>query len=273
MIRKIVLWLIPGLVTLVLGTALTASPAIAADPSVIGDNSVAAYIGNGGLLLPGSFSGTSETRKSVAECLGCTWSYTIYCQQGAGVPCKHAVVTCPKGSLLYRVGFGLTSETVATIGSVCWGSSKPVTRRDVETKLNDQVIRYVPSLKPGFSPSGGSLTAIPVIFWSGQPTNFRPPAFSLSGHKVKITATPTWRWVWADGNSAWKSVPGADYPIRQITHQYRSPGTYVVGVTAVWTAEYTVAGLGTFAVAGEVIRQSKAMTVPIRSARTVLVSH
>jgi hypothetical protein len=175
--------------------------------------------------------------------------------------------------LLYRVGFGHTPDSVATIGSVCWGSGKPVTRHDVEAKVTDLVIRYVPSLKPGFCPSGGSLTSIPVIFWTGQPTPFLPPAFSLSGHKVSITATPTWRWVWGDGTSGWKSVPGANYPSRQVTHQYRSPGTYPVGVTTVWTAGYSVAGIGSFDVGGEVIRQSKALSIPIRSARTVLVSH
>ena len=273
MTSKTCLRVVTGIVVLFLASIVAQGPVTADEPNVVGDNSQAAYVGTGGLLLPGSFSGSSSTKRSVAVCLGCTWTYTIYCTQGAGVPCKHAVTSCPKGSLRYRVGFGRTPETVATIGSVCWGSSKPVTRQDVDSKIKDLVVQYVPHLSPGFSPRGGSLAAIPVIFWTGQPTNFSPPPFTLSGHRVAITATPTWRWAWADGNSVWKSVPGADYPSRQITHQYRSPGTYVVGVTTVWSAKYTVAGVGTFTVDGEVIRQSKALTVPIGSARTVLVTH
>lgn len=249
------------------------TPVQAATPNVGGNNSLAAYVGTGGLLLPGSFSGSAATKKSVAACLGCTWKYTIYCTQGSGVPCKHAVTACPRGSLLYRVGFGRTPTTVATIGSVCWGSGQPVTRKQVESRLDDQVLRYVPALKPGFNPAGGALTSIPVIFWSGQPATFRPPAFALSGHTVTIEATPTWRWVWADGTAHWKSVPGAPYPSKQITHQYRSPGSYSVGLTTVWTAEYTVSGVGTFAVDGEVIRQTKTLTVPVRSAQTVLLAH
>lgn len=249
------------------------SPGIAANPDVGGNNSISAYVGTGGLLLPDSFSGSTQTKNAVAICLGCTWRYTIYCMQGANVPCKHAVTSCPRGSLLHRVWFGHTPTTTAVVGSVCWGSSTPLTRRQVEDQVNDYVIRYIPSLRPGFDPPNGSLTTVPVIFWTGQPNSFSPPNFSLSGHLVAITATSTWRWTWDDGTSIWKSVAGAQYPSRQITHQYRSPGKYSVGVTAVWQAKYTVSGIGTFDVTGEVLRQAKTLQVPITSARTVLVSH
>jgi hypothetical protein len=67
-------------------------------------------------------------------------------------------------------------------------------------------------------------------------------------------------------------VAGARYPSRQITHQYRNPGKYQVGVTTVWQARYSVSGVGTFEVTGEVLRQSKALDVPVSSARTLLVS-
>ena len=249
-----------------------ASP-VAANPNVGGNNSISAYVGTGGLLLPNSFSGSKATKSAVADCLGCTWRYTIYCMQGANAPCKHAVTSCPRGSLLYRVWFGRSASTVAVVGSVCWGSSNPVTRRQVEGRVNDHVIRYIPALSPGFAPPGGSLTSVPVIFWTGQPTSFKPPNFSLSGHSVSITANPTWRWTWGDGSSVWKSVAGAQYPSRQITHQYRSPGNYSVGVTAVWQAQYTVSGVGTFDVSGEVLRQSRTLAVPVKSAKTLLVSH
>jgi len=252
---------------------LIGAPAYGANPDVGGDNSISAYVGTGGLLLPDSFTGSGSTRSSVANCLGCTWRYTIYCMQGANSPCKHAVTSCPRGSLRYRVWFGRSASSVAVVGSVCWGSSTPVTRRQVENRIDDHVIRYVPALRPGFDPPGGSLTSVPVIFWTSQPTSFRPPNFSLSGHSVSITARPTWRWTWGDGGSTWKSVSGAQYPSRQITHQYRNPGNYSVNVTTVWQAQYTVSGVGTFEVSGEVLRQSRNLSVPIKSAKTVLVTH
>lgn len=266
---------------LVLGAAILASaltmsatpPSYAANPDVSGNSSAAAYVGTGGLLLPKSFSGSGSKKTEVANCLGCTWKYTVYCSHGSDVPCMHAVTSCPRGTLKYRVWFGTSPELLSVIGSVCWGSSTPVTRKNVESRIDDYVIRYLPALKPGFDPPGGSLTSIPVIFWTGQPTVFKPPKFSLSGHSVSITAHPTWRWTWGDGQVVWKSVAGAQYPSKQVIHQFRSPGTYRVGVTAVWEAKYTVSGLGTFDVAGEVVRQSKSLEVPITSARTVLVTH
>ena len=259
---------------LVIGLSiLVNTPSYGANPDVGGNNSIGAYVGTGGLLLPGSFSGSNATKSAVADCIGCTWRYTIYCMQGGNSPCKHAVTSCPRGSLLYRVWFGKSASTMSVVGSVCWGSSKPVTRQQIESRIKDQVVRYVPALRPGFAPPGGSLTSIPVIFWTGQPTSFRPPSFSLSGHSVSITARPTWRWSWGDGASVWKSVAGAQYPSRQITYQYRSPGHYKVGVTTVWSARYTVAGIGTFDVSGEVLRQSRTLNLPIQTASTVLVSH
>jgi len=248
------------------------SPSFSATPDVGGNNSISAYVGTGGLLLPDSFSGSKATKSAVSDCLGCTWRYTIYCMQGANAPCKHAVTSCPRGSLLYRVWFGRTPTTIAVIGSVCWGSTEPITRRQVEGRIDDYVVRYIPALRPGFDPPGGSLTSVPVIFWTGQPTNFKPPSFMLSGHSVSITAIPTWRWIWGDGTSAWKSVAGAQYPSRQISYQYRSPGNYDVGVTAVWQAKYTVTGIGTFDASGEILRQSGKLAVPVRSSKTVLIS-
>jgi hypothetical protein len=249
------------------------APSHALSSDVSGDNKMAAYIGTGGLLLPESYSGSADTRSQVANCLGCTWKYTIYCMQDSDTPCRHAVVSCPAGSLLYRVSFGLTPATVSEIGSVCWGSSQPLTRALAEARVREYVIRYVPELAPGFDPSDGTLTSIPGIFWTGQPTILVPPSFSLSGRSVTITAKPTWRWVWGDGTAIWKSVSGSPYPSRQITHQFGTPGDYETQVTAVWMATYTVSGVGTFEVSGELIRQTQVLVVSVKSARTLLVGH
>jgi len=250
---------------------LTPSAAVSTD--VTSDNEMVAYIGTGGLLLPESFSGSSDVRFQVANCLGCTWRYTIYCMQNSDAPCLHAVMSCPAGSLLYRVGFGLTPSAINVIGSVCWGSSQPLTRSLAEANVRDYAIRYLPKLAPGYAPPDGTLTSIPGIFWTGQPTILLPPSFNLSGRSIMITATPTWRWIWGDGSVIWKSVPGAPFPSREITHQFRSPGNYQTQVTTVWTASYTVSGLGTFDVTGELVRQTQTLEVAVKSARTVLVGH
>ena len=159
---------------------------------------------------------------------------------------------------------------MSVIGSVCWGTGTPPTRRTVEKRINDLAVRYVPTLKLGLQPVDGTITSIPVIARTGQPVSFVPPSMNIAGRHITVTATAQWHWQWGDGQSDWKAVPGASYPSRQITHQYRSVGTYVVAVQTVWSATYTVAGLGSFPVTGDVVTQEASLVVPVRSAETAL---
>ena len=237
---------------------------------VSGDNANDAYVGTGGLLLPTSFTGGGAKAKSVANCVGCTWKYSVYCAQGNIDLCTHAVATCPVGQVRYRVWFGKTPDSVAVIGSVCWGSGRPPTRRSVEDQVNDVAIRYVPKLSAAIQPSDGTVTSIPVIARTGQPTKFSPPAMTIAGRRVSINATAQWHWVWGDGQAEWKAVPGAAYPSTQITHQFRTVGNYQVHVQTVWAATFTVAGLGTYPVTGEIVTQEATLTVPVRSAQSAL---
>lgn len=237
--------------------------------SVVGDDINDAYVGSGGLLLPSSFTGSSSTKRNVSTCMECVWKYTVYCAADSDVMCGHAVTTCSAGMVRYRVWFGHHADELAVIGSVCWGSSKPATRRDIENRLDDLVVRFVPSLHLECNPPGDTLTAIPVICFTGQPTVFRPTPFSLGGRTVRITASPTWRWDWGDGVREWHAVPGKPYPSHQIDHRYRQPGGYEVAVKAVWSAKYSVSGIGTFQVAGDVITQNDAMDIGVHSARAI----
>lgn len=245
-----------------------ASPVVRAD--VTGDNNRDAYIGTGGLLLPTSFTGGASKAQTVSACLGCTWKYSVYCSQGNADLCTHAVATCPVGQMRYRVWFGKTKTLIAVIGSVCWGTGTPATRRSLEKRIRDTAIRYVPVLQLGVQPFDGTVTAIPIIGRTGQPTSYTPPAMLIAGRRVLITAKAQWRWHWGDGTSQWKSVPGAAYPSQQITHRYRVVGTYRIAVQTVWSATYFVSGLGTYPVTGEVVTQESSLMVPVRSAQTAL---
>ena len=171
----------------------------------------------------------------------------------------------------YRVWFGRTPATVALIGSVCWGSGNPPTRRTVDSLVNDVAIRYVPPLKPAIQPVDGTITAIPIIARSGQPTRFAPPVMHLAGRTISINACAQWRWEWGDGQAEWRTVPGAAYPSTQITHGYRSVGTYYIHVHTVWTATYSVSGIGTFPVSGDILTQDAYLSIPVRQAKTALI--
>lgn len=236
---------------------------------VVGDNANDSYIGTGGLLLPSSFSGNGSTKRKVASCMGCVWKYSVYCAADSTDMCAHAVNTCPPQQIRYRVWFGQTRDTVSVVGSLCWGYHTPATRRQIEDRLDDLVIRHVPTAHIDCDPPGDTLTTIPVVCFSTQPAVYRPAPFQLATHTVRITATPKWRWVWGDGTSQWRSTPGKPYPSRVITHTYRSEGHFTVETTTVWGANYNVSGLGTFQVGGDVITQSASLGLTVHSVKSL----
>ena len=238
---------------------------------VVGNNEVAAYIGTGGLLLPGSFSGSSETKNSVANCPECVWAYTVFCMYDTEGLCKHATESCPIGQVKYRVWFGQSQSSLSIVGSVCWGAGTPLTRTALESFLSDYVIAYVPPLKINLAPPDGSITSVPVVGWVEQPTVFNPPPFQLGGRTVWLNATAAWRWIWGDGAIEWKVVPGLAYPNKQIVHQYRDPGEYTLIVSTHWQATYTVDGIGSFAAGGDLVTQTAKQTLTILKTRGVLM--
>lgn len=237
--------------------------------NVIGDDGNDAYVGTGGLLLPSTFSGSGATKRRVATCMGCVWKYSTYCASDSVDMCAHAVSTCPPRQVRYRVWFGLTRETVQVIGSVCWGWHTPATRKQIEDRLDDLVVRVVPTLNVHCEPPGDTLTSIPVICYTSQPAMFKPPGFTLATHTVRITASAKWRWSWGNDAVEWRSVPGRPYPSTQISHRFRFPGDYVVHVTTVWSASYIVSGLGNFTVGGDVITQNAQTDVAVHSAKSL----
>ena len=264
---RIALVLFGCLLTLNSGSAPQAVAAV----SVIGDDATDSYIGDGGLILPGSFSGTKATRTAVASCIGCTWKMTVYCAADSDALCAHAVVTCPVGHIRFRVWFGRTTNALAVVGSVCWKDQKPLTRDQVDTAIQSLARRTVPGQRLGRAPSRRAITALPVIVWSGQPQSVVLRPMVLAGLTVRTTTHASWIWTWGDGSVSRTALPGAPYPSKQLSHQYRSSGSFRVVATSLWTASYTVAGLGPFAAGGQAVTQSGAMLVPVTSARGVLV--
>lgn len=243
------------------------------ESQVVGDNETAAYIGTGGLLLSGSFSGTASKRTEVANCLSCIWALTVFCMYDAEGLCQHALVGCPVGEVKYRVWFGKTAASSQVIGSVCLGAGKPPTRRDIENRLDDLVVNYVPALRPQLAPKAQTLSSIPVYGWANQPELFKPPKFVLAGRDVQITAIPKWRWVWGDGQVQWTSEAGSPYPATDLSHTYRSPGKYEISVTTVWQASYQVEGIGQFAATGDILTQQANLAIEVLDLRMTLMKH
>ena len=69
-------------------------------------------------------------------------------------------------------------------------------------------------------------------------------AVTLLGRPVTIVATPqTFTWHYGDGTSSSTSTPGAPYPAKEVTHNYRDAHrTVLTSVDVSYTARFRVGG-------------------------------
>jgi len=252
---------------------LTASSSIRSDATVTADDSLDAYVGTGGLLLPALFDGEARTRKEVADCLGCIWKYSLFCEEGAEFACAHATTTCPPKMMRYRVKFGHSLSTLTTVGSVCWGFTSPPTRVKVMHEIRQAQMRRVPELAPGYWPDNEILTYVPIQAWSGQPKLFRPSTMEISGFQISITARALWNWTWGDGSSQWTANPGTHRAASQINHAYSREGNYDINVHTTWSARYSIDGIGSYTLDGGSINQDSTLHVTVLPSRALLVRH
>ncbi len=243
------------------------------ETDVRGDDERDAYVGTGGLLLPGTVD--RRTRQEVASCPGCRWRLSTPCEvPGAGTPfdgqpiCLSVVRGCPGGRLL-RSWFMGAGQPWREVGLVCVPPAGPVTVADVAQAARARVERGIPPLAPGFQPPRGVLTQIPVVFESGQPAGGRTWGLDLLGRDVTLSASPVWSWQFGDGAELDTSYPGGRYPDVGVTHVYRRSGAYRVACTATWSASFIVDGLGPFAVA-EPVRQTQVRLVEVGEGRALL---
>lgn len=145
----------------------------------------------------------------------------------------------------------------------------PVTVVDVGRAVQARFERGIPALVPGFQPTQGILTQIPVVLDSGQPAGPRTWRLVLLGRDVTLTGTPTWSWQFGDGSGQETSDPGGRYPHLGVAHVYRRAGDYRVDCTTTWSGTFVVDGLGPFAVA-EPVRQTEVRRIEVGEGRALL---
>jgi len=252
---------------------LSVATSIKSDTSVTADDNLDAYVGTGGLLLPALFDGDAHTRKAVADCLACIWKYSLFCEEGAEFACAHATTTCPPKMMRYRVKFGHSLSTLSTVGSVCWGFDEPPTRVKVMREIRSTQMRRVPPLVPGYWPDNECLTYVPIRAWSGQPQLFRPRSMRVGGFKISITASAMWNWSWGDGTTQWTGNPGAYRAASPLSHAYSRPGRYKIWVHTIWSARYSIDGIGTYTLNEGPINQDSSLHLDVLASSPVLVRH
>ena len=271
-----------GAATVLTGTAAAQTGSAAQGPcpgatcTVDGDPDQAAFVGDGGLLLPAaSFTGSREDREAAAVCDGCRWALVPMCKpSGAGQgSCGPAARTCPAPTRRMEVYLRRAAEPqFSLVGLVCLEPGAPTTVADLADRLQDVVVEQVPDLAPSSQPSGATLVSVPTLFASGQPRRMDSRSFSLVGFDVVLDARAVWSWVFGDGRDLVTSLPGGVYPDMSVAHTYAWPGRYPVSVTSAWEGWFTVDGMGPFRTGGPTVTQAAGLVVDVREARAVLLA-
>jgi len=257
------------LVVLATGTATPAGAGVDVNP----DPKDAAFVGTGGLLLPGdSFTGTPEERHAVAACADCTWAVVPVCKGSKqGVGCGRGATSCVVGRRMVILLQRPPSLAWDNVGSFC-STGAPVTVASLAQRLHDVVIRRVPALHPTSQPPGGTVVNLPTLFASNQPRTMGTRHFTVVGFQVELNARASWRWSFGDGSILDTTSPGGGWPDRSVSHVFRRAGAASVRVTSEWRGWFTVDGIGPFSVQGPGVTQSSALVLPVHEARAMLVN-
>ena len=238
---------------------------VAAD--VVGDDTNDEYIGTGAVVLPRTSA--SSDRSTAITCDDCSWKLTPACSTANGGPCDSVTRGCPAAQALKRIWFSRAGAPWRDLGIVCLGPSGVLKLAAVEDWVAEQFVQGVPVLRPAAQPTQGVLPRIPVVFRTRQ-GSFGTRSYRLVGHRIRLTATPSWVWRFGDGRRLSTKEPGAAYPNVTVAHAYAAAGVRRVRVRTTWTARYTLDGLGPFPVSAD-LTQDAAMEVVVGQGRAVLI--
>ena len=119
----------------------------------------------------------------------------------------------------------------------------------------DRAVALAPSPRLDIAPSRLGLTGLDSYFWLAEPLRPITATAGVPGLTVTARAVPT-RYVWnfGDGTDAVTAGPGTEWTRRRpgsISHLYETKGSYVVAVSVIWQASFSVnggpwSGIGSF---------------------------
>jgi len=241
--------------------ALACTPA-AADPTVTGDDDTDSYRGVGAVLLSRTWSGEPTERSRSATCHGCRWSFRSSCRTH-GMGCSSGSwPSCPPGTARFdMLRSDSFSDPLRYRGTVCLGPGGPATPGHIAAVLRDTTVASLGPLRPRLLSAAavqGQLTQVSV----GVPARVTFPMV-VAGVRVEVTAAGRFTWQWPERSAAASKGPVA-------SHTWLSSGPVRVGVSAVWTATFSLDDLGPFPVE-QTITQQGSIDLRVHRAQRVLV--
>ncbi|MEI7629804.1 MAG: hypothetical protein WCJ73_01460 [Actinomycetes bacterium] len=234
------------------------------------DDGADRFVGTGGLILPGTVA--DATRHEVAACSECRWRLREPCDGVFAPGCIIILHACDDADeQLLRAWLSFDGgATWQNKGLICVSTDGPVTVAAAGAAISDNFERTMPPSRISYQPGRGVLPYLPVVFSSNQPGSVPPSTYSVAGQQVVLSPTPRWAWDFGDGAHLDTTSPGGFYPDLSVAHGYQRGGRFHVTLTTIWSATYTVDGLGPFPIASPVT-QTDNTVVAVGQARGVLI--
>lgn len=256
-------------------TIFSTRTSIATVPDIGGNQDLGAIVGRGSILLPGDFSGDPTIRNGAVNCVDCEWRRRPDCLDAAiDTLCAGVTFGCPVGQIRYQILLRRPPDPwFSVVGTICMGPGEVLrSPDDIARTARDSFIELLPRAHPSYQPANGALVNLPAIFAANEPTEVGPIYRTLSGYRVRITASAQWRWRFGDGQSLVTASPGGRYPNTSVRHTYLSDRSRTVRLTTSWTGEFSVDGQGPFLIAGGPIRLGSSVAVKVRPATAQLIT-
>ncbi len=245
---------------------------VAPPVEVVGDDAADAFVGTGSLLLPAGVD--DRIRREGADCPGCRWRLTSPCVDtelgnafSGQQSCEAAPSNCGDGTLR-RTWHDPGSGRWRNLGLVCVRESVH-TLETMGREVRDLLRKDVPTVELVSWPASGAVTQLPTFFAARQPAGPIVVVQDVGGYEVRLEARPTWTWDFGDGSESVVQAAGTLRAGADVAHTYRRSGRWDVSCRTVWTAEFTVDGLGPFPVTSPV-RQVTRQEVEVGEGRALL---
>ncbi len=245
-----------------------------AAPNIGGNQDLGAIVGYGAILLPGNFSGDPSIRSDAINCTGCQWRRLPDCLDAAiDTLCSGVSFGCPPGQIRYQILLLKPPEPwFSVVGTVCMGPGDRLrSPDDIAQDVRGSFVELLPRAHPSYQPANGALVNLPALFAVNEPKSVGPIYRTLTGYRVSVSAHAIWRWNFMDGSTLNTGSPGGKYPNKSVQHTYSSAGQHRVGLTSIWTGEFSVDGQGPFLITGGPIRLRSSVPVAIRPAAARLI--
>jgi hypothetical protein len=142
----------------------------------------------------------------------------------------------------------------------------------------DDLASFAPSAGPAAGePAGWGIVGLETNFYAGSTAQIVEG--ELFGRPASVRFTPvSWRWSYGDGVARASATPGTrwesvaeEFEPTATSHRYSSVGTYQVGLTVEFGAEFRFGGDVWLPVPGTVTATAAPFSVRIGTADTVLV--